>query len=128
MRVLLDTNAFLWWDDQRERLSEAALAACTDSENVLFVSSVSIWEIQIKTQLGKLSLRVPLEQTIQEQQQLNDVRVLHLELSHIYQLEHLPPMHRDPFDRLLIAQSQVEGMTLVSSDSMFASYGASLIW
>jgi PIN domain nuclease of toxin-antitoxin system len=128
MRLLLDTHAFLWWADHPERLSPEALKACTDLQTQLIVSVVSAWEMQIKMQLGKLRLRSPLDQLMSHQQQVNDVQILPVELSHVLSLGALPPHHRDPFDRLLIAQALDEGLFVVSADSAFASYPIQVLW
>lgn len=128
MKLLLDTNAFLWLDNEPERLSEIARAACADKANTLALSMVSVWEMQIKAQLRKLSLRIPLAKLIEEQTATNGLEVLPMSLAHIYELGALPAIHRDPFDRILIAQSRVEGMPLVSADSVFADYGVKVIW
>jgi PIN domain nuclease of toxin-antitoxin system len=128
MRLLLDTHAFLWWADHPERLSADALHACSDLQTQLIVSVVSAWEMQIKMQLGKLRLRLPLDQLISHQQQVNDVQVLPVELTHVLALGALPSHHKDPFDRLLIAQALDEGLTLVTADSAFASYPIQILW
>ena len=125
---LLDTHTFLWLDDSPERLSPAALAACEDPTNELYLSVVSAWEIQIKHQINRLQLDVPLEEMIQGQQAANDLKILPVELPHVYTLRQLPLHHHDPFDRLLIAQAKVEQMRLVSADSQFEPYLIEIIW
>jgi PIN domain nuclease of toxin-antitoxin system len=128
MKLLLDTHTFLWLDGNPERLSSTALAACEDPTNTLYFSVVSAWEIQIKHQLKRLQLDVPLEQMIREQQATNDLRILPVELPHVYALAALPFHHHDPFDRLLIAQAKVEQAWLVSGDSQFGPYPVDVIW
>jgi PIN domain nuclease of toxin-antitoxin system len=128
MRLLLDTHTFLWLDGSPERLSPAALAACEDPTNELYLSVVSAWEIQIKHQINRLQLDVPLEEIIQGQQAVNDLHILPVELPHVYTLRQLPLHHHDPFDRLLIAQAKVEQMRLVSADSQFEPYLVEVIW
>ena len=128
MRLLLDTHAFLWWDSDPDRLSATALAACQDPTNVMLLSVASIWEMQIKMQLGKLKLFVQLENTIVSQQQANALEVLPITMSHVFGLNELSPMHKDPFDRLLVAQANTEGATLVSNDSIFERYPVRLLW
>jgi len=128
MRLLLDTHTFLWLDGNPEQLSPAALAACEDPTNELYLSVVSAWEIQIKHQINRLQLDVPLEEMIQGQQAANDLKILPVELPHVYTLRQLPLHHHDPFDRLLIAQAKVEQMWLVSADSQFAPYLVEVIW
>ena len=94
------------------------------------LSVASIWELQIKAQTGKLTLRLPLEQLVREQQQVNGVRVLPVRDRHVFALNNLPvkPDHKDPFDRLLIAQSVADGMSVVTADPAFRRYPASLIY
>jgi len=128
MRLLLDTHSLLWWATDRAKLSPAALAVCEDPSNTLLLSVVSVWEIQIKAQLGKLALTIPLATLIDRELNTNDVTLLRVELAHVLALDTLPAYHKDPFDRLLIAQAQIEGATLVTSDSVFARYGISRLW
>lgn len=128
MKLLLDTHTFIWWDSQRARLSPDALILCQDKSNDLFLSMASIWEMQIKVQLGKLKFSLPLGDVIKDQQKANNIRLLPIELGHILQLEKLPLHHKDPFDRLLIAQAQVEDMTVISNDIWFMNYDIKLKW
>jgi PIN domain nuclease of toxin-antitoxin system len=128
MKLLLDTHTFLWLDGSPERLSATALAACEDPSNQLYLSVVSAWEIQIKYQINRLELDVPLEEMIQGQQDANDLSIIPVELHHIYTLQQLPLHHNDPFDRLLIVQAKAEQMRLVSADGQFRPYVADLIW
>lgn len=127
MRLLLDTHTFLWWDNEPSKLPENVYDLCQNPSNELLLSLVSVWEIQIKAQLGKLQLRTALAKVIADQQQ-NGVTLLPITLSHILALQSLPPHHRDPFDRLLIAQAQMEGATLLSKDGEFSGYTVSVIW
>jgi len=128
MNLLLDTHVFLWLNDTPEKLSSAALAACQDENNTLFLSLVSAWEIQIKQQLGKLELSENLQTLISTQQQQNGLQLLPIELAHIEELANLPSSHRDPFDRLLIAQTIKQQMHIVSADQVFTEYPVKLIW
>ncbi len=89
---------------------------------------VSAWEMQIKQQIGKLRLQSPLRAIIQRQQEKNNLQILAVELEHVLAINNLPPYHPDPFDRLLIAQAQVEDTYLVSSDPLFAKYQVKLWW
>jgi PIN domain nuclease of toxin-antitoxin system len=122
VKLLLDTHIFIWWVSDSSKLSPQALSLCEDSTNSLIVSVASIWEIQIKQQLGKLTLNLPLQQLIANQQQTNDVAVLPIELEHVLALQSLPAHHKDPFDRMLVAQAIVEQAILLSADSVFAAY------
>lgn len=125
MKVLLDTHTFIWLDTLPEKLSKMAMDICQNVDNQLYLS---IWEIQIKIQLGKLNLRVPLADMLKVQQQENDLNILNITVEHIYQLQNLPFFHNDPFDRLIIAQSSLENMTLVSADGKFKNYDISVLW
>ena len=129
MRVLLDTHAFLWLDAAPEKLSATAQEVFQDLDNEIYLSIASIWEIQIKAQLRRgIALRVPLPELIRAQQAANGIRLLSMAPAHIFALENLPPLHGDPFDRVLIAQARVEGMGLMSNDGVLKGYDISLIW
>ena len=110
MRLLLDTHTCLWLDGSPEHLSPAALGACEDPTNQLYLSVVSAWEIHIKHQINRLQLDVPLEEMMQGQQATNDLHILPVELPHVYTLRQLPLHHHDPFDRLLIAPATIAQM------------------
>lgn len=127
MKLLLDTHIFIWWADQPERLSSAALSALEDDANELVLSVVSVWEMQIKIQLGKLKLTLPLKELLKKQQETNDLTISAVALTHVLALDTLPFHHKDPFDRLLIAQSIEEGLTIVTADSQFSSYSVKLL-
>lgn len=128
MKVLLDTHTFIWWDSEPLRLSPQGLNVCQDSENILLVSVASLWEMQIKLQLGKLKLHIPLAELVSAQQQVNKIVILEVKLDHIMALAELPPHHRDPFDRLLIAQANTEKAILLSKDPIFAEYPVRVLW
>jgi PIN domain nuclease of toxin-antitoxin system len=122
MRLLLDTQVFIWWDSESDKLPRRVLQLCEDESNTLVLSVASIWEIQIKAQLGKLELDRPLQQIVREQQDDNRLEILPVEASHIFGLQALPAHHKDPFDRLLIAQGISEGMPILSVDAVFKRY------
>ncbi len=128
MRFLLDTHAFLWWDASAEQLPDSLLKTLQDPTHEITLSVVSAWEMQIKAALGKLELRTPLSMLVSEQQEKNGLGVLPVSLEHVVALEELGNYHKDPFDRLLIAQANVEGLTLVSKDDVFRHYDVSLFW
>ena len=129
MKLLLDTHTFIWWYNEPQRLPAKVLLACQDVENSLMLSVASAWEMQIKVQLGKLRLAKPLPEIIRHQQDQNQLQVLPITLPVVYALDNLPlNNHRDPFDRLLIAQAQVDNLLLVSNDSQFGQYAVSLFW
>jgi len=128
MKLLLDTHTFIWWDSEPTKLSTKVLALCQNQENTLILSVASVWEMQIKSQLGKIKLNLPLEELIESQHKINSIEILPITLEHILALEGLPSHHKDPFDRLLIAQANKERAVLVSCDSIFAEYPVSLLW
>ena len=127
MKALLDTHAFIWWDSDPARLSPAALSLFLDPGNTILVSVVSIWEMTIKHQLGKLALSVPIDDIVQ-QQQANSLEVLPFTMDHVLAIGSLPGVHRDPFDRALIAQAIFEDAVLVSRDAVFSRYPVRVRW
>jgi PIN domain nuclease of toxin-antitoxin system len=127
MKLLLDTHIFIWWADHPEKLSHTALSVLQDESNELLLSVASVWEMQIKIQLGRLKLSLPLRELIKTQQETNDITISPVTLTHVLALEALPFHHKDPFDRLLIAQSIEEDLTLVSVDSQFSAYSIKLL-
>ena len=128
MNLLLDTHTFIWWAGEPEKLSARALQALEDENNHLFLSFVSLWEIQIKVQLGKMKLGLPLKPWLDSQEQANAIEFLPITQHHIFELDSLPFHHKDPFDRLLIAQSIFEKITIVSADPKLSAYPARLLW
>ena len=128
MKYLLDTHAFIWMDSAPNQLSELARSLIQDPSNILLMSVVSIWEMPIKSQLGKLLLTLPLAELVESQRQSNSIDILPITLSHVLALENLPLHHKEPFDRLLIAQSNVENAPLVSADPIFVNYPVQSIW
>jgi PIN domain nuclease of toxin-antitoxin system len=128
MRYLLDTHTFVWLDNDPEKLSSRVASICADPNTSLFLSMASIWEMQIKTQLGKLTLPASIEFIVRQQITNNRIRLLAIEFEHILQLDQLPFHHKDPFDRLLIAQAQFVNLTLLSDDSVLQKYPVSVTW
>lgn len=130
MKLLLDTHTFLWLVDGSPHLSRTATAALADPSNDLFLSVASIWELAIKTANPKqqLILSDPLELYVARWSAVYDLAELPIRKSHALRLTALPDHHRDPFDRILIAQAFAEGMTLVSVDGKFAPYAVSQLW
>ncbi|MBC7870889.1 MAG: type II toxin-antitoxin system VapC family toxin [Chitinophagaceae bacterium] len=128
MKVLLDTQAFLWWDEAPEKISANASVIFQNQANTFLLSFASIWEMQIKVQLGKMHLRLPLEKLIEDQKQNTGLVLLPINLAHIFHLDMLPFHHKDPFDRLLIAQAVIEDIPIMSSDAMLANYKVQIIW
>lgn len=128
MKLLLDTHVFLWLRNGSQKISPRALTACQSRENILYLSIASIWEIQIKHQLGKLQLSVSLEEMLEQQCRDNGLQLLAVETKHILALYQLPLHHQDPFDRILIAQAISEEAYLVSADNWFKEYQVKLLW
>jgi PIN domain nuclease of toxin-antitoxin system len=128
MRLLLDTQSFIFYVDRPDSLSSAARAALEDSSNGLFLSLVSPWEMQVKSTLGKLQLSRPAVELVQAEVDRAAIKLLPITLQHIDALSRLPNHHRDPFDRLLVAQAIHEGLTLVTSDAAIAQYAAPVLW
>lgn len=119
MRLLLDAHIFIWLIDGNPKLSQTARQAIEDESNTLHLSIVSLWEITIKTSLGKLELAIPLEQIFINFILPSGIEILPIHLPHLLILQTLPFHHRDPFDRLLISQAKSEILTLVSEDGIF---------
>jgi PIN domain nuclease of toxin-antitoxin system len=128
MRLLLDTHAFLWWVLDDARLSPAARDLIADPTAEILFSAVSAWEIAIKARTGRLDLPEDVPAFVHDQVRRNRFRVLAVELPHALRVHALPEHHRDPFDRLLVAQAQVEAVPLLSRDRQLARYGVELRW
>jgi PIN domain nuclease of toxin-antitoxin system len=126
--LLLDTQVFLWWVDDAANLISVVRSAISNSKNKYYLSVVSCWEMAIKSSLEKLKLSSPAERFVSEQLRASDINLLNIELSHAAKVEKLPFHHRDPFDRLLIAQALSEKLIIVAADSNFSQYGVKLIW
>ncbi len=127
MRLLLDTQIFIWWDSEPQKLSAQALALCQDQTNTLVLSVASVWEMQIKSQLGKLHLDRSLAEIVESQQLINNVELLPIHVTHVLALQHLPPHHKYPFDRLIIAQALAENMPVISADTIFPLYPVTVL-
>ena len=128
MQLLLDTHTFLWWVDDAEPLSRRARSAIADPRNACVLSLASCWEMAIKVSLRKLRLPGPIERFIPEQLARNGFRELPIELDHIARTARLVFHHRDPFDRILVAQTLAEDLAVVSADPVFRRYGVRTIW
>ena len=127
-RYLLDTHAFLWQAAGDPRLSHHAAKTILEADNELFLSMASVWELAIKISAGRLRLLLDLSTLIHEQLGKNAIRLLHIDLQHVLALETLPLVHRDPFDRLLVAQAMTEGLVLLSGDEALDGYPVSRQW
>jgi PIN domain nuclease of toxin-antitoxin system len=124
VRLLLDSNAFLWWRLESRRLSVRASAVIGEAGNDIIVSVASLWEISIKRDLGKLQFLEDFKTVVREE----SFALLPITYGHLRILETLPHLHRDPFDRLVIAQALAEGIPIASSDRRFAAYGVQIVW
>lgn len=128
MKLLLDTHAFLWFVEENAKLSSIARSAIENPQNQKWVSIASCWEISIKVGIGKLQVSDPVDMFLNRELTANGFSILPIELRHVTHVSGLTPHHRDPFDRLLIAQSQIEGFRLVSGDFAFDEYGVTRVW
>lgn len=122
-RVLLDTHALLWWLVDDARLGARARALIADAENEVYVSAVSAWEISIKKSLGKLEAPDDLDGIVDQE----GFDKLPITFFHGEKAGELPPLHRDPFDRMLIAQAQAEGLDILTGDDMLGKYGVKIV-
>ena len=128
MKLLLDTHAFLWWIRDDESLGGKARKAIANEHNQCFLSIASCWEMAIKKSLGKLEVPEPVEGFVAEQLAANHFTLLAIDLRHVSRVSRLVFHHRDPFDRLLVAQAAEEGLVIASADPIFGKYGIERIW
>ena len=128
MRILLDTHTFLWWNEANPALSKRAHALLANPRNTLVLSVVSAWEMVIKSQGGKLRLPEPPSVYIPTRAAHYGMEILPVSLTHVLVAESLPPHHRDPFDRLLVAQASVEQMPILSADPQIRRYSVEVVW
>jgi len=127
VRILLDTQCWLWMALSPDRFSARARRLVEDRQTVLFLSAASAWEIAIKQGLGKLRLPQPPEAYVPARMTALSVLPLAIESHHALRVSSLPPHHRDPFDRLLVAQAQIEGLPLLTADTTLAAYDVTII-
>jgi PIN domain nuclease of toxin-antitoxin system len=128
LKLLLDTQCLLWWFTEPERLNSKAIEQIIDLDNEIFFSVASAWEIAIKVGIGKLPLPEPVDIYIASRMQLLGAKYLDIVFPHACQVAKLPLLHRDPFDRILVAQAQIERMTLVTADKILTEYDLDLLW
>jgi PIN domain nuclease of toxin-antitoxin system len=128
MRLLLDSHTLIWAVDEPTKLSATAVAALQDPGNDLLVSAGSIWEIAIKVGLKKLTLSQPFRPWIEKAIADLGASLLSINIEHADTLVGLPMHHRDPFDRLLVAQSKIEMLPVVGADAQFDAYGITRVW
>lgn len=124
MKLLLDTHAAIWWLTGDERFGEAAARELADDSNPLLLSAVVVWEVAIKRSLGKLDVPDGFDRELLD----SGARALPIAIEHAAAVEGLPWHHRDPFDRLLVAQAAAERATIVSRDPALEPYGVALLW
>ena len=128
MRLLLDTHTFLWAIAEPAQLSRKVTRMILDERNELLLSSVTLWEIIVKLQAGKLKLDASAEYFQAHMDRLGIRQVLPVTPVHVYALLKLPALHKDPFDRLLVAQASVEGLPLVSAEDLLRRYAIRVLW
>lgn len=128
MRILLDTHAIVWWATGDRRMSRKARVTIADPDTEVFISIASAWEIQIKATLDKLTLNESVDALYRSLIIDQGFRMIGIELGDIARLSTLPPHHRDPFDRILVAQALRGSFTLVTKDAVVSSYGAPALW
>jgi PIN domain nuclease of toxin-antitoxin system len=128
VKALLDTHVFLWWVLDDERLSPFVRDFVADGKNELFLSSASCWEMMIKARIGRLTFPEPAEKYIPDQMTQNRLIGLPVQIVHALHLHSLPDHHKDPFDRMLIAQAQVERMPIITNDSLLTAYDVTILW
>lgn len=128
MRLLLDTHALIWWLAGDRQLPDLARDAITDEANRVYVSAVSAWEVTAKARLGKLPQAVWLAENFADEVEQQGFRALAISMEHAQRGGNLPGPHKDPFDRMLIAQAQAENLALVSNEAVFGQYGVTRLW
>ena len=128
MKYLLDTHTLIWFLTGDRKLSDKARGLIDNPGNRKFLSIASLWEIAIKVSLGKLALNKPFEKFFPEQLHFNRIEILDITVDNLIKLTTLPFHHRDPFDRLIIAQALVEGLPVIGADVIFDTYGINREW
>ncbi len=128
MSILLDTHTFLWLISHSALLSQNFKSLFSEPQNDFYLSLASVWEMAIKIKIDKLHIPSPLQQFISEQLPKNAIKILDIKLEHVIEIAELPLHHRDPFDRLIIAQALVENMPIASVDKVFDDYAVQRLW
>ena len=128
MRLLLDTHVFLWWVYDDPKLTQISKTVIEDTANIKYISVVTAWELAIKSGQGKLKLNQAAGDFYNKYVEQNGFEVMHLSLHHLFAVENLPLHHKDPFDRLLIAQAQIEKLAIVSADTALDAYDIERVW
>ena len=122
MKYLIDTHIFIWWACNPEKLPDNIISIISNKKNTVYLSAASSWEVQIKINLGKITFTDEWENIVMREIEKNSFTVLPVQLSHTFALKKLPHLHRDPFDRILIAQALAEDLTVLTGDSLISSY------
>lgn len=128
MKILLDTQAFIWLCSDDRQLTKTAKKTFLNEKNSFYLSLASIWEMSIKCSLGKLTIRPSLERFILNELQENNIQRMDIHFQHVIKVKSLPFHHKDPFDRLLAAQAIIEEVALLSCDTVFDKYNVKRIW
>lgn len=128
MKLLLDTHAFLWFIEGNTNLSNTARSLIEDAGNQRFLSIATLWEMSIKVSMNKLMLQMPFTNLVTQQVYGNAIELLEIQAKHLDELAKMPFHHKDPFDRLIVAQSIVESMTVLAKDTAFDSYSITSLW
>jgi PIN domain nuclease of toxin-antitoxin system len=128
MKVILDTHAVLWFVTSNARLSKHANVVLEGSDTDAVLSLASVWEMAIKFRLGKLNLTDPFDEFVRNEMAHNEIKPLRIELKHLMRVSHMPLHHKDPFDRLIIAQALTGNLPVISADKAFDAYGVQRIW
>jgi PIN domain nuclease of toxin-antitoxin system len=122
VKYLLDTHIFIWWITDNPKLSPNIRSVVSDDGNELYLSTASIWEMMIKSKLQKLQLTDDPKTFIKEQVKINSINILDVKMEHSLETYELPDIHKDPFDRILIAQAKIEKLTIITTDSYIVEY------
>ncbi|OQX26317.1 MAG: twitching motility protein PilT [Desulfobacteraceae bacterium IS3] len=126
MKYLPDTHIFLWWITDNSKLSDHVRKVITNPDNEIFLSSASTWEMVIKSSIGKLSLPPSPDLFIRKQTALNEIKILNVTIEHTFAVLKLPMIHKDPFDRILIAQAITEDLILITDDLLIKKYAVTV--
>lgn len=122
MNYLIDTHIFIWWACEPERISGKTASLIQNRDNNLYFSTASSWEVQIKASLGKITFKEGWRTLLNREMEKNGFFILPVTLEHTFALEKLPPLHKDPFDRMLMAQAMAEGLTIITEDRFIRQY------
>ena len=128
MRLLLDTHAFIWYTTDSSEISRKGRSLIDNGENDILLSTASVWEMAIKHSIGKLTFSMPFMEFIKQQIAFNRIDILEITFDHIEVVASLPLHHRDPFDRLIIAQSMAQQIPILSVDAIFDAYAIARVW